>query len=239
MGGIASMPPLTAVAPVPLGSIPVVGMSPALVSSVPTATVPPLANGAPPVIQPLPAFAHPAATLPKSSSFSRSGPGSQLNTKLQKAQSFDVASVPPVAEWAVPQSSRLKYRQLFNSHDKTMSGHLTGPQARTILMQSSLPQAQLASIWNLSDIDQDGKLTAEEFILAMHLIDVAMSGQPLPPVLPPEYIPPSFRRVRSGSGVSVISSTSVDQRLPEEPVLEDEQQQLEKKLPGKLAVFLV
>uniref|UniRef100_A0A8C4LH38 Intersectin-1 n=1 Tax=Equus asinus TaxID=9793 RepID=A0A8C4LH38_EQUAS len=231
IGGIASVPPLTAVAPVPMGSIPVVGMSPSLVSSVPTAAVPPLANGAPPVIQPLPAFAHPAATLPKSSSFSRSGPGSQLNTKLQKAQSFDVASVPPVAEWAVPQSSRLKYRQLFNSHDKTMSGHLTGPQARTILMQSSLPQAQLASIWNLSDIDQDGKLTAEEFILAMHLIDVAMSGQPLPPVLPPEYIPPSFRRVRSGSGISVVSSTSVDQRLPEEPVLEDEQQQLEKKLP--------
>ncbi|XP_067421667.1 intersectin-1 isoform X3 [Emydura macquarii macquarii] len=171
------------------------------------------------------------ATLPKSSSFSRSGPGSQLNTKLQKAQSFDVASVPPGAEWAVPQSSRLKYRQLFNSHDKTMSGHLTGPQARTILMQSSLPQAQLATIWNLSDIDQDGKLTAEEFILAMHLIDVAMSGQPLPPALPPEYIPPSFRRVRSGSGISVISSVSVDQRLPEEPVLEEEQQQLEKKLP--------
>jgi len=98
-------------------------------------------------------------------------------------------------------------------------------------MQSSLPQAQLASIWNLSDIDQDGKLTAEEFILAMHLIDVAMSGQPLPPILPPEYIPPSFRRVRSGSGVSIISSTAVDQRLPEEPVLEEEQQQLEKKLP--------
>ncbi|XP_058152167.1 intersectin-1 isoform X2 [Dasypus novemcinctus] len=231
IGGITSIPPLTAVASVPMGSIPVVGMSPPLVSSVPTAAVPPMANGAPPVIQPLPAFAHPAATLPKSSSFSRSGPGSQLNTKLQKAQSFDVASVPPVAEWAVPQSSRLKYRQLFNSHDKTMSGHLTGPQARTILMQSSLPQAQLASIWNLSDIDQDGKLTAEEFILAMHLIDVAMSGQPLPPVLPPEYIPPSFRRVRSGSGMSVISSASVDQRLPEEPVLEDEQQQLEKKLP--------
>ncbi|MBZ3889383.1 Intersectin-1 [Sciurus carolinensis] len=130
IGGIASMPPLTAVAPVPMGSIPVVGMSPPLVSSVPPAAVPPLANGAPPVIQPLPAFAHPAATLPKSSSFSRSGPGSQLNTKLQKAQSFDVA-----------------------------------------------------------------------------------------------------RRVRSGSGISVISSTSVDQRLPEEPALEDEPQQLEKKLP--------
>ncbi|XP_028938168.1 intersectin-1 isoform X2 [Ornithorhynchus anatinus] len=230
IGGIASMPSLTAVAPVPMPSIPVVGMSPPLVSSVPSAAAPSLANGTSSVIQPLPAFAHPA-TLPKSSSFSRSGQGSQLNAKLQKAQSFDVASVPPAAEWAVPQSSRLKYRQLFNSHDKTMSGHLTGPQARTILMQSSLPQAQLATIWNLSDIDQDGKLTAEEFILAMHLIDVAMSGQPLPPVLPPEYIPPSFRRVRSGSGLSVMSSGSVDQRLPEEPALEEEQQQLEKKLP--------
>uniref|UniRef100_A0A8D2LQP4 Intersectin-1 n=1 Tax=Varanus komodoensis TaxID=61221 RepID=A0A8D2LQP4_VARKO len=163
MGGIPSIPPLTAVAPVPMASIPIVGMSPPLVSSVPTAAVPPLANGAPAVIQPLPAFSHPG-----------------------------IAS--PAAEWAVPQSSRLKYRQLFNSHDKTMSGHLTGPQARTILMQSSLPQTQLATIWNLSDIDQDGKLTAEEFILAMHLIDMAMSGQPLPPVLSPDYIPPSFRQ---------------------------------------------
>ncbi|XP_030058031.1 intersectin-1 [Microcaecilia unicolor] len=227
ISGIASMPPIAAVAPVPMPPIPVVGMSPPLVTSVPAA-VPPLANGAPAVIQPLPAFAH-TATLPKSSSFTRSGPGSQLNPKLQKAQSFDVPSVSAAAEWAVPQSSRLKYRQLFNSHDKTMSGHLTGPQARTILMQSSLPQAQLATIWNLSDIDQDGKLTAEEFILAMHLIDVAMSGQSLPPVLPSEYIPPSFRRVRSGSGISNVSSGSVDQRLPEEPAEEEQQQQQQDK----------
>ncbi|MEE6467933.1 hypothetical protein FKM82_008118 [Ascaphus truei] len=245
VSGIASMPPLAAVSPVPVPHIPVVGMSPPLVSSVPATAVPPMANGAPAVIQPLPAFAHPgrllssnSATLPKSSSFGRSGAGSQINTKLQKAQSFDVAIAPPVADWAVPQSSRLKYRQLFNSYDKTMSGHLTGPQARTILMQSSLPQAQLASIWNLSDIDQDGKLTAEEFILAMHLIDVAMSGQPLPSVLPPDYIPPSFRRVRSGSGISLMSSVSVDQRLPEEPA-EEEPQLVDKRLPEDFVCLLV
>ncbi|XP_044140387.1 intersectin-1 isoform X2 [Bufo gargarizans] len=229
IGGITGMPTHASVAPVPMPPIPVVGMSPPLVSSVPAAGAPPLANGAPTVIQSLPAFAH-SATLPKSSSFGRSGAGAQINAKtLQKAQSFDVAVTPPVPEWAVPQSSRLKYRQLFNSQDKTMSGHLTGPQARTILMQSSLPQAQLATIWNLSDIDQDGKLTAEEFILAMHLIDLAMSGQPLPPVLPPDYIPPSFRRVRSGSGISMMSSVSVDQRLPEEPA-EEEPQPADKKL---------
>nr|XP_014342050.1 PREDICTED: intersectin-1 isoform X2 [Latimeria chalumnae] len=239
IGGMAGMPGIAGVAP--MASIPVVGMSPPMVSSVPSSGMPSLANGAPGMIQPLPAFARPSATLPKSSSFNRTG--SQLNAKLQKAQSFDMGKklffcVPAVAvhaEWGVPQSSRLKYRQLFNSHDKTMSGHLTGPQARTILMQSSLPQAQLATIWNLSDIDQDGKLTAEEFILAMHLIDVAMSGQPLPPVLPSDFIPPSFR-VRAGSVMST-TSISIDQRLPEEPNEEEQQQQqqqqqqLEKKLP--------
>uniref|UniRef100_A0A673Z1I3 Intersectin-1 n=1 Tax=Salmo trutta TaxID=8032 RepID=A0A673Z1I3_SALTR len=112
---------------------------------------------------------------------------------LSFSPSLSLSHHPPI-DWAVPSSSRLKYRQLFNSHDKMMSGHLTGPQARTILMQSSLPQTSLASIWNLSDIDQDGKLTAEEFILAMHLIDMAMSGLPLPPILPPDFIPPTFRQ---------------------------------------------
>ncbi|XP_072900992.1 intersectin-1 isoform X3 [Hemitrygon akajei] len=234
--GIASVPALSSmgsVAPLSMAPMPVVGMSPPLVSSVPAVGVPALANGTPSMVQPIAAFAHPGATLPKSSSFSRSVSACQTNgTKLQKAQSFDMGNVnvpptPATVEWAVPQSSRLKYRQLFNSHDKTMSGHLTGPQARTILMQSSLPQAQLASIWNLSDIDQDGKLTAEEFILAMHLIDMAMSGQPLPPVLTRELIPPTFRRGRSGSGKSLGGSLSIDQRVPEEP----QEEESEKKLP--------
>ncbi|KAF3841750.1 hypothetical protein F7725_023701 [Dissostichus mawsoni] len=170
-----SGPPLS-LPPLPLPPLPV-GVSPPLVSSVPPPLPPPISNGAPPtgMMQPIPGFPLPAPPVNKSGSFNRP------SAKLQKGPSVDVASVLPPCDWAVPQSSRLKYRQLFNSHDKMMSGHLTGPQARTILMQSSLPQGQLATIWSLSDIDQDGKLTAEEFILAMHLIDMAMSGLPLPP----------------------------------------------------------
>ncbi|KAM7385237.1 hypothetical protein PAMP_001330 [Pampus punctatissimus] len=192
-----------------------------------------------------------ASSVNKSSSFNRSS-----SIKLQKGSSFDTTGSQPAmvqVDWAVPQSSRLKYRQLFNSHDKMMSGHLTafkcywvflchvhvlGPQARTILMQSSLPQGQLATIWSvlenptikslqngsLSDIDQDGKLTAEEFILAMHLIDMAMSGLPLPPVLPPDYLPPTFRRVRSDSVQS-------DQKSVQEEVEEETESSQDKKLP--------
>ncbi|XP_041645592.1 intersectin-1 [Cheilinus undulatus] len=211
--------PLSGVPPLPLPPLPV-GVSPPLVSSAPPPLPQPIANGAPPtgIMQPISGFSHTAPSVNKSSSFNRS------STKLQKGSSFEAASVQPPSDWAVPQSSRLKYRQLFNSHDKMMSGHLTGPQARTILMQSSLPQGQLATIWSLSDIDQDGKLTAEEFILAMHLIDMAMSGLPLPPVLPPDYLPPTFRRVRSDSVQS-------DQKSVQEEIEEENESNQEKKLP--------
>uniref|UniRef100_A0A8C7RYZ6 Intersectin-1 n=1 Tax=Oncorhynchus mykiss TaxID=8022 RepID=A0A8C7RYZ6_ONCMY len=198
------MPGLPAVPPLPMPPMPGVGMSPPLVSSVPP-SVPPMANGAP-----MTGFSHQGRAQSELSLdtplniqsgvlvndsealWQRFGASHFVDLFLTSLTNSSLFFFPPI-DWAVPSSSRLKYRQLFNSHDKMMSGHLTGPQARTILMQSSLPQTSLASIWNLSDIDQDGKLTAEEFILAMHLIDMAMSGLPLPPILPPDFIPPTFR----------------------------------------------
>uniref|UniRef100_A0A8C4GYA8 Intersectin-1 n=1 Tax=Dicentrarchus labrax TaxID=13489 RepID=A0A8C4GYA8_DICLA len=192
-------PPLSAVPPLPLPPLPV-GVSPPLVSSAPPPLPQPIANGAPPT-----------ACI--------------LHYVCLFKSLYSVPSVQPPSDWAVPQSSRLKYRQLFNSHDKMMSGHLTGPQARTILMQSSLPQGQLATIWSLSDIDQDGKLTAEEFILAMHLIDMAMSGLPLPPVLPPDYLPPTFRRVRSDSVQSDQKSVPEEAEEELEMTFEDKKRE--------------
>uniref|UniRef100_A0A8D3DPW3 Intersectin 2b n=1 Tax=Scophthalmus maximus TaxID=52904 RepID=A0A8D3DPW3_SCOMX len=98
-----------------------------------------------------------------------------------------------VFDWAVPHASRLKYRQQFNGLDKQMTGYLTGQQVRGAMSTTMLTQTQLASIWTLADVDKDGKLKAEEFILAMHLVDMAKSGQPLPLTLPTELVPPSQR----------------------------------------------
>ncbi|XP_061126439.1 intersectin-2-like isoform X3 [Syngnathus typhle] len=97
------------------------------------------------------------------------------------------------SDWAVPQASRLKYRQQFNTLDKLMSGYLSGPQVRNALIASNLTQTQLAAIWNLADVDKDGRLRADEFILAMHLVDAAKTGRPLPLTLPQDLIPPSLR----------------------------------------------
>ncbi|EMP34253.1 Intersectin-2 [Chelonia mydas] len=118
------------------------------------------------------------------------------------------------SDWAVPQASRLKYRQKFNSLDKGMSGYLSGFQARNALLQSNLSQTQLATIWSLSDVDGDGQLKADEFVLAMHLTDMAKAGQPLPLTLPPELVPPPFR---SGKYAENVNGTLPScQRIQEE-----------------------
>jgi hypothetical protein len=52
----------------------------------------------------------------------------------------------------------------------------------------------------------DGRLSCDEFVLAMHLCDVVRAGDKLPDVLPQELVPPTFRRpslpVAAGSLIS-------------------------------------
>ena len=73
-------------------------------------------------------------------------------------------------------------------------------QARHLLLQSGLPQNVLAQIWGLADVDGDGRLSTEEFILAGYLCDLALKGEPLPAVgaLPPALVPPTLRNGPAG-----------------------------------------
>ncbi|XP_053445107.1 intersectin-2 isoform X1 [Nycticebus coucang] len=232
-----SLPPVAPMA-TPLSSstsgtsLPPLMMPTPLVPSVSTSSLP---NGTTSLIQPL-SIPYSSSTLPHTSSYSLMM-GGFGGASIQKAQSLiDLGSSSSTSstaslsgnspktgtsEWAVPQPSRLKYRQKFNSLDKSMSGYLSGFQARNALLQSNLSQTQLATIWTLADIDGDGQLKAEEFILAMHLTDVAKAGQPLPLTLPPELVPPSFR---GGKQIDSINGTlpSYQKRQEEEP---------QKKLP--------
>lgn len=52
----------------------------------------------------------------------------------------------------------------------------------------------VALLRNLADIDDDGRLVLEEFQVAMHFVGVAKAGKPVPSSLPPEFIPPSYRK---------------------------------------------
>jgi hypothetical protein len=69
---------------------------------------------------------------------------------------------------------------------------ITGQAAKPVLQQSGLPTEVLSKIWKLSDIDKDGKLDLDEFLMAMHLTEIVRDkGIMLPDMLPSTLIPPN------------------------------------------------
>ncbi|XP_071368727.1 intersectin-2b [Centroberyx affinis] len=224
---LTPMTTLTPLVPTATGLSTLMGSTPTrpLMSTMGHQTLP---NGTMGILQPISAGAL-ATGLPLSASYSSSPMGFSSSPAasggINKASSLlDLGSsssnssspslvsprLPVPTDWAVPHASRLKYRQQFNTLDKQMTGYLTGLQVRGAMAATMLTQTQLASIWTLADVDKDGKLKAEEFILAMHLVDMAKSGQPLPLTLPTELVPPSHRGAVNGSSSSVYAALTDD-----------------------------
>lgn len=73
-------------------------------------------------------------------------------------------------------------------------GKVTGAGAKDVLLDSGLDVAQLRLVWELSDIDRDGCLDADEFAVCQYLIRMAKAGRPLPASLPPNIVPPSKKK---------------------------------------------
>eukprot|EP00794_Sanderia_malayensis_P000125 gene125-736_t len=107
-------------------------------------------------------------------------------------------SQPSTASMGIlPAANRMKYNQMFKAADHEKNGFLRGDQARQLLIQSGIAPDKLAKIWDLSDINKDGNLDVDEFIIAMHLIDVVKSGQPVPTALPQGLIPPGKKFIET------------------------------------------
>ncbi|XP_034087567.1 LOW QUALITY PROTEIN: epidermal growth factor receptor substrate 15-like 1 [Gymnodraco acuticeps] len=95
-------------------------------------------------------------------------------------------------KWVVSTAEKAKYDELFNKTDGDMDGLVSGPEVRDIFLKTGLPSATLARIWELCDIGDIGKLTREQFALALHLITQRLTtGLEPPQSLSPEMIPPS------------------------------------------------
>nr|XP_057928940.1 epidermal growth factor receptor substrate 15 isoform X3 [Doryrhamphus excisus] len=105
------------------------------------------------------------------------------------------APTPTAAPWVVSAADKAKYDELFSKTDGDMDGLVSGPEVRDIFLKTGLPSATLARIWELCDIGDIGKLTREQFALALHLINQKLTrGLDPPQSLLPEMIPPTDRQ---------------------------------------------
>ncbi|XP_043089391.1 epidermal growth factor receptor substrate 15-like 1 isoform X2 [Puntigrus tetrazona] len=116
--------------------------------------------------------------------------------------------------WVVPTEDREQYEEIFDLADSDFDGMVGGGEVKDIFMNSRLPQSVLAHIWSLADTQRAGKLTKEQFCLAMHLIQERVKGVDPPQSLTPEMIPPSERGAAGPPIVSGFTASAASELTP-------------------------
>ncbi|SLM35842.1 Ubiquitin-associated/translation elongation factor EF1B, N-terminal, eukaryote [Lasallia pustulata] len=109
-----------------------------------------------------------------------------------------LSAQPTGTDWAIGPQDKTQFDNIFATVDKDNRGYITGEQAVSFFGNSRLPEDVLAQIWDLSDINSEGRLSRDEFAVAMFLIRQQRSKRDphatLPQALPPNLVPPSMRR---------------------------------------------
>ncbi|CAN9500436.1 unnamed protein product [Ophioblennius macclurei] len=125
------------------------------------------------------------------------------------------APTPAAAPWVVTPADKAKYDELFSKTDGDLDGLVSGPEVRDIFLKTGLPSATLARIWELCDIGDIGKLTREQFALALYLINLKLTkGLDPPQSLSPEMIPPSDRQnIKQNNAANLAADFSAIKEL--------------------------
>ncbi|XP_010560518.1 PREDICTED: epidermal growth factor receptor substrate 15-like 1 isoform X4 [Haliaeetus leucocephalus] len=151
----------------------------------------------------------PASPPPKDSLRSTPSHGSvnSLNSTGSLSPKHSIKQAQPSVNWVVPMSEKVRYDEIFLKTDTDMDGFVSGQEVKDIFMHSGLSQNLLAHIWALADTRQMGKLSKDQFALAMYLIQQKVSkGIDPPQVLSPDMIPPTERNTPIQDSSSSVGS---------------------------------
>ncbi|KAF6093595.1 epidermal growth factor receptor pathway substrate 15 like 1 [Phyllostomus discolor] len=138
----------------------------------------------------------PASPPPKDSLRSTPSHGSvsSLNSTGSLSPKHSIKQTQPAVNWVVPVADKMRFDEIFLKTDLDLDGYVSGQEVKEIFMHSGLNQNLLAHIWALADTRQTGKLSKDQFALAMYFIQQKVSkGIDPPQVLSPDMIPPSER----------------------------------------------
>ncbi|QHN77631.1 EH domain-containing protein [Arachis hypogaea] len=83
----------------------------------------------------------------------------------------------PIGSWS--KENQIIYQQLFNYADSDGDGRITGSDATKFFSMSNLSHQDLKQVWAITDSNRQGYLGFTEFIIAMQLISLAQSVQPI------------------------------------------------------------
>lgn len=149
-----------------------------------------VANIGPPPVPPLPAVLTnlPPAIPPMPQI---PGGGGQRQNSVPSLLGSPPTTSGVAVDWVVTPADRIRSDGIFAKSDLDKDGLVSGLEIKGVFMQSGIPQMCLAQIWALCDTNQSGKLTSEQFALAMWLVDRKKNGIEPPNVLAPNMIPPS------------------------------------------------
>ncbi|KAI0713264.1 hypothetical protein C8Q76DRAFT_621024 [Earliella scabrosa] len=146
----------------------------------------------------LPALAPVSSPPPASSNTPAPFPMSPLPTPMNYVPSQ--ATNP--TQWNIDPEDRARYDRYFDQLDTSRQGYLLSNVAVPFFARAKLPNDVMATIWDLADSEHDGRITRDDFAVAMHLIRLKLAGKELPTatsVLPsnptpaPRAEPPSRR----------------------------------------------
>lgn len=165
----------------------------------------------PPVVPPLPSQAARKPSVTALLDFGGSPPALIAPVPTIAA----AAAVLPSNEWVVTTIQKLRFDEIFDNSDLDHDGLVSGLEIKDIFLKSGLQQKTLADIWALCDTASCGKLTKDQFALAMWMVERKKKDNIDPPrVLAPNMVPPSLRPKAPSVGIPM---PAVQPLIPDDP----------------------